>query len=329
MQILIVTPAAAGSTKGNRITAVRWAGLLQQSDHEVHVGQSVVDGNWDCLITLHATRSFDTINLFRQRFPDKPVILCLTGTDLFRDLKGLRGEDSLRRAAASIKLSDRLVLLEPESIAELSAAFQEKAVAILQSAMLVKNRPEPLTDQFEVCVVGHLRAEKDPFLAARAVRLLPEQSRIQISHLGAALTSEYEQQARQEMESNVRYRWLGPLPHLDTQSIIARSRLMILTSKIEGAPSVISEAVVNQVPILATRITATIGLLGSDYPGLFPVSDHEVLAALMDVAETDAGFLAELSSAIEQLIPKFAVEVEQDKLHRLVMSAQQKTTKTD
>lgn len=318
MQVLIVTPAAPGSTKGNRITAERWAVLLGQSGHDVKIAEGVVDGSWDCLITLHATRSFDAIKTFRRQCPNRSVILCLTGTDLFRDMKGLRGDDSLQQATASIQNCDRLVLLEPESVTELSVEARQKTVVILQSATPVDPRPPPLVGQFEMCVVGHLRPEKDPFLAARASQTLPDESRIVISHLGAALTSEFEQQAKQEMDSNSRYRWLGALPHSDAQLVLARSRVMILSSVVEGAPSVISEAVVNRIPILATRIPATIGLLGGDYPGLFPVGDVGALAGLMMRAEADDAFLAGLVAAIAVLRSAFRPDVERQKLDQLV-----------
>jgi glycosyltransferase involved in cell wall biosynthesis len=59
-----------------------------------------------------------------------------------------------------------------------------------------------------------------------------------------------------------------------------------------------SEAVAARVPVLATRIDGSIGLLGRDYPGYFPVGDTEALARLLNRIETDAAFLERLQRAI-------------------------------
>lgn len=326
IRVLIVTPAPQGSTKGNRITAERWAEFLQQLGHEVrivaeaNVAGTTVFPDFDCLITLHATRSLDVITAFQKQCPGRPIILCMTGTDLHLDLNGLRGQEARIRASAAVKQSDRLVLLEPEGIRQLSKEAQAKAIVILQSASPAHARPTFLPNVFEVCVVGHLRDEKDPFLAARASRCLPEHSKIKISHIGAALSSQMERLAVDEMKSNPRYEWLGPMAHRDAQYRIARSRLMILSSKIEGAPSAISEAIVIRTPILSTKIPATLGLLGADYPGMYPIGDFEALSRLMLRAEREQGFYENLSLAIERLAPKFAPELEFRALQRMLSS---------
>ena len=321
MRILIVTPAAAGSTKGNRITAERWATLLSQLEHEVRIETGCVDGDFDCMITLHATRSHPSMVAFQKSCPGKPIALCLTGTDLHLDLVGKRSDDSMRIARESLKLCDRIVLLEPEGARQLPAEFQDKVVVIVQSANAVEQRSKPspeLFGEFVICIVGHLRTEKDPFLAAEASRLLPADSRITIAHYGEALSPEIEEQARQLTETNPRYAWHGPLAHFETMQKIAASQLMLLTSRVEGAPSVISEAIVNTVPVLATKIPASIGLLGSDYPGLFPVGDTKSLFQMMLRAERDAKFLESLKHYVASLAPRFSADVEKKSLGDLL-----------
>jgi glycosyltransferase involved in cell wall biosynthesis len=66
---------------------------------------------------------------------------------------------------------------------------------------------------------------------------------------------------------------------------------MVLSSLSEGGANVMSEAVAARVPVLATRIDGSIGLLGRDYPAYFPVGDTEALARLLNRIETDAAFL--------------------------------------
>ena len=47
-------------------------------------------------------------------------------------------------------------------------------------------------------------------------------------------------------------------------------------------------------PILSSRISGMIGLLGEDYPGYFPVADTDRLTELLVQAEQDRDFYREL-----------------------------------
>lgn len=323
MRLLVITPAPAGSTKGNRITAERWSGFLRELGHEVCIAEGVESGNFDALIALHATRSHEAILNFVNRFPHRPVILCLTGTDLHADLQQRSSQVAYERATESLKCATQIVLLEPAGIQQLPREYRGNVSVVLQSALPVSPCPPAKTNCFEISVVGHLRDEKDPFLAAQAARLLPDVSKISITHVGAALQPEMEKIANDEMNSSDRYQWRSAVSHQQAQEVIARSQLMVLTSKLEGAPSAISEAIVNMVPILATRIPATIGLLGEDYPGLFPVGDANRLAELMWHSETDASFVGSLRTWIDQLSSHFKPSAELAALKALLKSVQQ------
>lgn len=153
--------------------------------------------------------------------------------------------------------------------------------------------------------MAHLRAVKDPLLAARAAELLPSESRVRVVHCGQALEDDLREEAERTARRTDRYRWLGLQSRTATQRVIASSRLLVVTSRFEGGPNVISEAVVNHVPVLATRIEGVVGLLGADYPGLFEPGDARALAALLDRAERDTAFLGELTRACRALLPLF------------------------
>ncbi len=141
-----------------------------------------------------------------------------------------------------------------------------------------------------MCVLGHLRPVKDPFRTALAARLLPASSRVRVLHLGAALSEEMAERARQEAAANPRYRWLGELPRWRALRVLGRCRLLALTSEMEGGANAISEAAALSVPVIASRIGGSVGLLGADYPGYFPVGDTAALARLLERAETDTRF---------------------------------------
>ena len=57
-----------------------------------------------------------------------------------------------------------------------------------------------------------------------------------------------------------------------------------------GGANVVCEALVCGVPVVSSHIAGSIGLLGEDYPGYFPVGDTAALAVLLNRCETDTGF---------------------------------------
>lgn len=167
-------------------------------------------------------------------------------------------------------------------------------------------------------MVGHLRAVKDPLLAARAAALLPASSRVRVVHVGACLEHEFEALVRAEMARNPRYRWLGPLSRRDTLLRIARAHALALTSRSEGGASVIAEAVMAGAAVLATRIEGVVGQLGPHHPGYFAVGDARGLATLMERAEQDAGFYAQLQRAGERRRLEFEPARERERWRELL-----------
>lgn len=309
MRICLVTPAPPGSRKGNRITALRWAGILRELGHQVQVRQRYEGAACDLLVALHARRSAASVARYRGRFPAGPMVVALTGTDLYADLR------TSAPACDSVRLADRLVVLQPAGIAELPEGERGKARVIYQSvsddlrALRGTGSGRPGTE-FRVCVLGHLRPVKDPFRAALAARRLPASSRVRIAHVGGALSPAMAERACREEARNPRYRWVGERPRREALRVLAGSQLLALTSKMEGGANAISEAVVLGVPVVASRISGSVGLLGEEYPGYFEVGDTAGLAALLRRAEEDAVFYEELRAGCERLAPLFSPERE-------------------
>ena len=295
MDVRLVTPAPPGSRKGNRVTATRWARFLRELGHRVRVVEGYRGGRCDLLVALHARRSYEAIARFRERHPEKPLLVALTGTDLYGDIRS----DPL--AQRSLEWATRLITLQPLGVEELPAHLRGKVRVIYQSCAPPPGRFAPRRDAFEVCVMGHLRAVKDPFRTAEAARLLPASSGVRVLHLGGPLEDGMAERAQAEMAANPRYRWLGDLPRWRALRVLARSRLLALTSIMEGGANVVTEALAVSVPVVSSRIPGSIGLLGPDYPGYFPVGDTAALAALLHRAETDAALYAELEDRCGRL----------------------------
>ena len=297
MKVCVVTPAPPRSRHGNRTTAVRWSRLLRDLGHRVTVAQSYAGQRCDVLVALHARRSADSVERFRQQRPDSPVVLALTGTDVYGDI----GHDTAARR--SLELADRYVVLQGLAVDQLPEEVRHRACLIHQSAVAPPSRPAPRQRVFEAVVLAHLREVKDPRLAAAAARLLPPSSALEIVHLGAALDPGMEEWARAETAGNSRYRWRGEVAHWRAMRLLARARVLVLPSRAEGGANVISEALAASVPVLSSRIDGSVGILGEDYPGYFDVGDAGALAGLLHRAEVDQGFYGALRAACARLRP--------------------------
>ncbi len=314
LHIRLVCPAPAGSRQGNRITALRWARILRSLGHRVVLAADT-GGPADVLVALHARRSAAAVQRFHARYPSRPLIVALTGTDLYHDL------GRSRTAARSLVLADRLIVLQPAARAALPAAQRAKVRVIYQSATPPARRKHPsqrAQRAFDVCVLSHLRPVKDPLRAALAARQLPPNSRIRVLHAGRALVAGLARRARAETARNPRYHWLGERSHAAARALLARSRLLVLSSRLEGGANVIGEAAVCGVPVLASRIPGSIGLLGADYPGYFAPGDTRALAALLRRAEVDRTFYARLVRRISRLAPRFRPREERRAWQRLL-----------
>ncbi|NUP97499.1 MAG: glycosyltransferase [Planctomycetaceae bacterium] len=167
-------------------------------------------------------------------------------------------------------------------------------------------------------VVGHLRPVKDPLLVAQAARLLPATSRLRVEHIGDSLDDALARSAREEMRTNSRWKWLGSRSRLETLRAIASAHLLVLSSRSEGGPGVVAEAVMASTPVLATRIDGVLGMLGAAHSGLFDVGDAAGLARLLERAETDESFLRELVRAGDASRPSFERERELAAWHDLL-----------
>ncbi|HCX28839.1 MAG TPA: TIGR04348 family glycosyltransferase, partial [Blastocatellia bacterium] len=241
MRIGIVTPAPPDSRYGNRITALRWAKILSRLGNRVTISQTYDGKPYDLLIALHARRSHQSIMDFRRQNPEDPIIVTLTGTDLYRDIR------TNHPAQKSMEIATKIVVLQPKAIEELQPSLRGKTCVIYQSVEARQVRTdtsdraarrkasnskasERFNGSFDVCVIGHLRAVKDPFRTALAARLLPDSSRIRVLQVGGEMTDTMAASARKEMRLNQRYLWLGEQPRWRVGRILAKSSLCVLSS---------------------------------------------------------------------------------------------------
>lgn len=286
---ILVTPGTREANNGNWRTARRWAGFL------AGVARPIVQTAWDgrpagVMIALHAKRSAGSIERFREAHPRGELVVVLSGTDLYRDLP------QSAEARRSLELADRIVALQSDALSHLPAPLRRKCVVIHQSARplaaLAKAR-----GRLDCAIVGHLRPEKDPETIWRALAHLAPSLPIRLRHVGAALDPALEKRARDAMARDPRYRWLGPLPHGLARGVIRRAHVLVHPSIMEGGANVIVEAILSGTPVVASRMSGNVGMLGEDYPGYFPVGDARALADCLVRLAQDPRALRDLGTA--------------------------------
>lgn len=285
--IVIISPTLAGANTGNWHTARRWAHCLAGAAR-VRIEREWSGAADDLMIALHARRSAVEIARFAASYPRRSIAVVLTGTDLYRDIHA----DA--EAQRSLMLASRLIVLQSEGLRELAPAFAAKAMVIYQSApTLAPGRRA--RRYFDLALVGHQRAEKDPLTAVNALLRLPQDLPVRLFHIGAALDPELARQVALRGAQDSRYHYLGAMSAAATRQRIKRCRLLLLPSLMEGGANVLIEAVTSGVPVLGSDIPGNRGMLGADYPGWFAPGDAAGLAELIASAVRDPDYYDLLS----------------------------------
>ena len=270
------------------------------------------DADVALMIALHARRSAPSIAAWAAQHPGRPLILVLTGTDLYRDIQS----DS--DAIASLKSATHLVVLQDAGLAVLPANLQGKTRVIYQSAPRLKpalKSPKNL----RAVMVGHLRDEKDPLTFIKAASLCSAKN-IRFTQIGDGLDAQLAVAAGQAAADFANYHWLGGLPRAETRQRIKQAHVLVNCSWMEGGAHVILEAVQSGTLVLASRISGNIGMLGTGYAGYFDAGDAAGLAALVERCAAEPTFLAHLQTQCSQRANLFEPAVEKRLVLNLVSS---------
>src|ERR1043166_8810836 len=151
--IIIISPALRKANNGNWHTAYRWSRFLREH-YRVSLATEwrgpSAGASPECMVALHARRSAESIARFAASRPERPLIVVLTGTDLYRDI---RSDVSARR---SLDLATHLVVLQDEGVHELTPEHRRKCRAIYQSAPRL-TPGTPSRRSFDAILVGPIR----------------------------------------------------------------------------------------------------------------------------------------------------------------------------
>lgn len=317
-RVAIISPALAAANNGNWQTARRWAQFLRAGHRvEVRTDWAAADGfdgdasaRPDVIVALHALRSAGAIA--RAAEAGIPIALVMTGTDLYRDI----ATDPV--AQRSLVLADRLVCLQARGPDALPEAVRPRALVIEQSAPARRPLP-PRRRTVDLLLVGHLRPEKDPMTAVRALARLPDPA-LRLVHVGGTSEVRCGEAFARAAAADPRIERRGSLPHAAARRLIARGRVLLLPSVMEGGANVLIEALTSSVPVLASRIPGSIGLLGDDHPGFFEVGDDAALAALIVRCRDEPAFVDTLRARGAAIAPRFAPARERAAVRALVQA---------
>ena len=295
VEIAIVTPAPRGSRKGNRATALRMAWMLRSLGCHVRVLERWDGSACDALIALHAVKSSDSVRRFHAMHPDRPACIVLAGTDIYPSWQADPA------ATAALECCKLLVALQPEAATALPARFRDRVRTIVQSATPVQ--ASRVEDAFQVVTLAHLRPVKDPLRGLAALEMLPAGMPIRHVLAGAALDEGLAAAAREGMQREPRFHWVGELDRTRARTLLASSHACLIASLGEGGANVLSEALACSVPVIASDIPGNTGILGRDWPALFAPGDTMALAELLRRLATDAAHRAELERRTRALAP--------------------------
>ena len=269
----------------------------------------------DVLLALHARRSAASVAAWAETHPGRPLVLALTGTDLYRDI----ATDA--SAQRSLALAHRLIVLQEQGPLALPEALRGKCRVVFQSGTRRQTLPKT-TAYLRAVMVGHLRDEKWPQTLFEAARLLAPDEGIHIDHIGAAIDPALGAAAQATAQACPHYRWLGGLPHGATRSRMQRAHLLVHTSRMEGGAHVLMEALLCGTPVLASHIPGNVGMLGTGYGGYVPPGDAPALVQALRACRAGlgapAGRLATLQAQCEARAPLFDPRTEQATLLALL-----------
>ena len=306
MNLLLILPPSSANSSGNLVTAKRWAEIITSFGHSVEISSnsSLSNSSCDIAIFLNAYKSKNLVQRLSADSKKPVIVIAITGTDLHST------DEKLGESLENLQKADFIVAINPHSLTLLPNSLQNKSVLIYQSANVSNKHRDIRPIVRKAVILSHIRREKNPLLVDEALDLLDESLPIEVNHFGAALDTQLSTLVGRASETNPRYKWHGEIDHHKALDELVESDLLIITSRVEGAPAVVSESVAAGIPILASNISTLVGLLGDEYPGYFEVDSASSLASQINRCVTDENFYRSLKASTAELKEKFAPSTE-------------------
>jgi len=215
----------------------------------------------------------------------------------------LRGEDANRAHSSRIhrflislclRLNRRVVTVSDDiamRLSQLFPAFADKIVMIPNgvSFLSLKDNPHKLIkkDSVNLIMIGSLIPRKSVSTALNAMSLLPQEFSLTI--LGDGPEMGNLRSLVNNLLLNQRVRFAGHIQPEQISLWFADADVLVMTSKSEGRPNAVLEALAAGVPVVGSDIPGLRELILPNVNGvLFPLEDHKALASsLLPLADRE------------------------------------------
>jgi glycosyltransferase involved in cell wall biosynthesis len=299
--IKIFSPSQNFEDTGNSVTAKRYFEILRGLGHEVSLATnheiSSVNRHISVAFVLHATKCSNIIQRLKEL--EVPIVLILTGTDLYNDLSDLTiraGKTclySLQAASAIIVLHENAI----NDLLKIARVPRKKIFVIYQSTenILKKKKEKKQKINHRILMVSHIRPEKDIETAIRGfnefiIPLKGTSTSWEIDHYGGSTDIQYEKKAKEMLSINKGFNFCGIRTKEEINKLYMKYDLFLHPSAVEGGSLVVREALEAGLPIIASNISCHKSLLGENYNGLYKQGSAKDLALKLKNFFFDEGF---------------------------------------
>lgn len=153
--------------------------------------------------------------------------------------------------------------------------------------------------------VGRMSREKGPDVMIEALARLKRQH-VQLSMIGDGPAQKHAEAQAREAGVEKQVTWHGLVP--DAGRLLSAFDAVVLSSRTEGTPIILFEAIAARVPVVATAVGGIPAVISEREAVLVPAEDPQTLAQGIARALDDrAGALARATAASERVAFKFAV----------------------
>ena len=267
MKVAIITPYFLQATTGNGVTVARIRGNLSACGADVKVfsldesspseiAASLKRFSPDVIHAFHSLRCGPLASSLSGEL-DRPFIVTITGTDLYRDVatsSGIAEQDVLAKASA-------IVTFQQAIKERVSALFPPSAGKVTVIPQGVELPGSPVDEQqseanFTFLLPAGIRPVKNvlfPFRPLAALNLKNPQVRLVI--VGPPIDPAYSEEVSKAVRANPFSSWAGEVPHSGMPQLYRSAGVVLNTSLSEGGmANSLLEGMAHQRPVLASAV---------------------------------------------------------------------------
>jgi len=225
------------------------------------------------------------------RLRRKPVITTLRGSDVARATRSwldriildLAVRNSRVVICVSDAMAERLRTQFPHRTANIHACLNGVDEAFFEIDRVVSDGTS-----LRVLAVGNLIRLKGFDVLIEAVARSRYRERMHVSIVGSGPERESLLAQAASLGVSSCFTLVGAVPATDVPKRIAEADVFVLSSRSEGRPNVVVEALAGGVPVISTDLEGVQGMVSNGDTGwLVAVDDADALAAALDQAATD------------------------------------------